>query len=141
MPVYAEEFTVATEVPIKIVNVTENVRQIVRRAGIKAGVVSVSTQHTTAAIRINENCPNLVQDLAAFFEQLVPQNGGYQHDIHTIDDRPNARSHLLAVLMGASETVPVRDGRVELGQWQSIFFVELDGPRPKRTVTVTVIGG
>ena len=98
------------------------------------GMCVVSTHHTTTAIIINENESGLRSDIADVLERLVPPLAGYQHD--RIDN--NADAHVKAILLGPSETIPIDRGRLVLGTWQRILFVELDGPRT-RTVRITVI--
>lgn len=140
MRFYSEKLTLATGTPIEIIDITKDVAAIVQRARVRNGFAVVATHHTTSAIRINEPCANLAEDLTVFFEKLVPRNDTYQHNVKSVDGRPNAHSHLLAWLMGASENIPLRNGELLLGRWQSLFFVELDGPRPERHVTATIIG-
>ncbi|MDN5311025.1 MAG: hypothetical protein PWP14_2419 [Methanolobus sp.] len=119
----------------ELIDITGNVKRHVTESGVKNGICIVSTMHTTTAIIINENEKGLVEDILSVLEKIVPQGAGYQHD--RIDN--NADSHLKAVLLGNSESIPVRDGRLVLGTWQSVFLAELDGPR-KRNIDITVIG-
>lgn len=119
----------------ELIDITGNVKRHVTESGVKNGICIVSTMHTTTAIVINENEKGLVEDILSVLEKIVPQGAGYQHD--RIDN--NADSHLKAVLLGNSESIPVRDGRLVLGTWQSVFLAELDGPR-KRNIDITVIG-
>ena len=93
-----------------------------------SGSVTIFVQHTTAGITINESEAGLLTDFESALSSLVPDSG-WQHD--RIDD--NADSHVRAMLVGPSETIPVENGTLKLGTWQSILFVECDGPR-KRTV-------
>ena len=94
------------------------------------------TKHSTSAICVNENEKGLLADFEKVLKDLVKENDNYRHDF--IDN--NAASHLRAFLLGSSETIPIVDGRLGLGTWQSIFFIELDGPRGNRTVELTFIG-
>ncbi|MDP2216129.1 MAG: secondary thiamine-phosphate synthase enzyme YjbQ [Methanolobus sp.] len=119
----------------ELIDITDHVKKHVTESGIQNGICIVSTMHTTTAIIINENEPGLVTDILTLRGRIVPEGAGYQHD--RIDN--NADAHLRAVLLGNSESIPIRDGRLVLGTWQSIFLAELDGPR-KRTVDITVIG-
>ena len=96
------------------------------------GVCTVFSQHTTMGVVVNEAESRLLDDLAVALDRLVP-NDGWQHD--EIDD--NADSHVRAMLVGESATVPVADGDLQLGRWQSILAVECDGPR-SRTLTIRV---
>lgn len=119
----------------ELIDITGNVKRHVTESGVKNGICIVSTMHTTTAIVINENEQGLVEDILPILEKIIPKGAGYQHD--RIDN--NADSHLKAVLLGNSESIPVRDGRLVLGTWQSVFLAELDGPR-KRNIDITVIG-
>ncbi|MCZ7397088.1 MAG: secondary thiamine-phosphate synthase enzyme YjbQ, partial [Candidatus Methanoperedens sp.] len=89
---------------------------------------------TTSSIIVNENERGLRTDILDMLKEIVPENKSYAHN--SIDN--NADSHLRAALLGMSETIPIEDGHLVLGTWQSIFFVELDGPRD-RSVNVTII--
>jgi secondary thiamine-phosphate synthase enzyme len=128
-----------TQGAIEFVDVTERVRSACAESGIRDGLATVYTTHTTAGVKINERCDRLQRDMRDFLEQVVPA-GDYRHDEDTVDGRPNGQGHLMALLMGASETIPVCGGKLMLGKWQSIFFLELDGPRKERQVTVRIVG-
>jgi secondary thiamine-phosphate synthase enzyme len=119
---------------IELVDITDKVENQVKESGVYEGICVVSTRHTTTAIIINENETGLRSDIVDVLEKLVPPSANYQHD--RIDN--NADAHLRAVLLGSSKTVPILNGRLVLGTWQRIFFIELDGPR-RRTVTITLI--
>ena len=129
---------------IQLHDITQRVRESVQTAGVLNGVVTIISQHTTTAITINENEARLLKDIDTFFTRLVPADQHYLHnDIHLRDcpdDEPeNAHSHLIAMLLGSSESIAVVDGELALGQWQSIMMVELDGPRTRK-VSVQVLG-
>jgi secondary thiamine-phosphate synthase enzyme len=115
------------------VDITDKISSVVRSSNIDEGMCTISTSHTTCAIIVNENESGLVSDIMELLEKLIPSNANYYHD--RIDN--NADAHLRAVLLGNSEMMPVRKGDLELGTWQSIFFVELDGPR-NRNVDIAV---
>ncbi|RNI12940.1 YjbQ family protein [Methanohalophilus sp. RSK] len=123
----------STSKHVEILDITDKVSGAVRSSNIDEGMCAISTSHTTCAIIVNEHESGLVSDIIELLEKLVPSSAGYYHD--RIDN--NADAHLRAVLLGNSETMPVRKGNLELGTWQSIFFVELDGPR-KRNVDIVV---
>ena len=106
---------------------------------VREGLVSVFTKHTTTAVKINERCDRLQQDMRAMLERAIPA-ANYRHDESTVDDRSNARGHLMSLMLNASETIPASGGKLMLGDWQALFFVELDGPRPRRSVLVTIVG-
>ncbi len=125
---------IQTTARTEIIDITDRVRALVKETGIKEGICVVSTRHTTGSIIVNENERGLRSDILDMLWSLVPENKSYAHN--SIDN--NADSHLRAVLLGMSETIPVEEGHLVLGTWQSIFFVELDGPR-NRSVNVTII--
>jgi len=117
----------------EVIDVTAEVAKIVAEAGVDEALCSVYVPHATAAIVINENDdPNLCGDLLDALDKLVPE-GVWQHD--RIDR--NGAAHIKAAILGPSETVPVREGRLLLGTWQAIMLVDLDGPRQRRVI-VTV---
>jgi isopentenyl-diphosphate delta-isomerase len=128
----------------QFLDITDDVSQIVARSGIRSGVVHVFSNHTTAAIRINENEPLLLEDFTRMLTRLIP-NGGYDHD--DLDRRPgvpadepiNGHAHCRHLLLSSSEAIPVVDGRPSLGPWQRVFLIELCSPR-QRQITVQVIG-
>lgn len=102
---------------------------------IKSGIVNIFSKHSTSAIVVNENESGLLNDLELMLGDLVSDKYSWQHD--RIDN--NAKSHLKSFLLSSSETIPISNGKLDLGTWQSIFFVELDGPRKNRTVNLTFI--
>ena len=113
---------------------------------ITFGQVTIFSQHTTAAIKINEAEPLLLQDLARTLRQFAPPNAFYEHNDfsrRTVnmneDECANGHAHCQHLFLSASETIPVIDGRLAMGQWQSIFLIELDHPRLRR-VLVNVVG-
>jgi secondary thiamine-phosphate synthase enzyme len=122
------EFTVSTDARLDVVDVTDDVAAAV--PDDRDGTVTVFVEHTTAGVVINEAEPRLLEDTRAFLSELVPDEG-WQHD--ELDG--NADSHLRSLLLGPSETIPVADGALSLGRWQSVLLVECDGPR-ERTVRV-----
>ena len=134
-------FVAETVEHVQFVDITEHVAQCVAAAGIQEGSVHVFSRHTTACIRINENEPLLLQDMVDLLERVAPIRGHYRHDdfgIRTVnlheDERVNGHSHCRSLLLGASETIPVSEGRLLLGQWQSVFLTELDGPAQREFV-------
>ena len=117
-------------------DITEQVRKIVERCGIKNGLVSVYAQGATAAIMIQENWDESVQnDVVTLLRKLIPR-GGWEHDRQD----GNADAHLKSGLVGPGETIPLIDGVLGLSTWQNIFFCEFDGPRKGRRIVATVIG-
>lgn len=134
--------TIARETvdPVQIIDITDEVRQTAAACGFEKGQITLVTQHTTAFININEQEPKLVEDMVIFLKRLVPKDGEYLHNIAPIDGRDNAHSHLMGLFMNSTETIPFESGKLLLGEWQSIFLVELDGPRPRRKVLMHILG-
>lgn len=122
------EFTVSTDERLCVQDVTDRVEDAL--SDDADGVCTVFVRHTTAGVCLNENEPRLVADIEQLLSDLVA-DGGWRHD--ELDG--NADSHLRALLVGNNVTIPVTDGSLDLGTWQSVLFVECDGPR-RRTVSV-----
>ena len=131
-----ETFTVSTRQRNEFVDITDRVRQLLRREALQQGFVVVYCPHTTAAITINENAdPDVVHDMLLWLERAVPKvQPGFRHG------EGNSDSHIKASLVGSSATVIVSDGDLVLGRWQGIYFCEFDGPR-QRTVHVKWVSG
>ena len=119
---------------IELIDITGRVKEQLAESGIENGICVISTKHTTTSVIVNENESGLVSDILKLLEKLVPAHAGYAHD--RIDN--NADAHLKAVLLGSSEALPVVDGKLLLGTWQSIFLAELDGPRSREVNVATV---
>ena len=130
---------------IEFIDITHDVEEIVKESKMQNGQVLVFSGHSTAGIAINENESLLLQDFQRLLYRLVPIDERYSHDLFELkrtarsDGRSNGHSHCKNLLIGASEIVPVEDGKMLLGEHQSIFLVEMDGAR-KRKVVVQVIG-
>jgi secondary thiamine-phosphate synthase enzyme len=127
-------------------DITDDVQAIVRDSGVTFGQVTVFSNHTTAAVRINENEPLLLRDMARVLRQIAPSNDYYEHNDfgrRTVNMNPdecaNGHAHCQHLFLASSETIPVIDGRAALGQYQRVFLIELDHPRMRR-VLVTVVG-
>jgi len=119
----------------ELVDITEQVRQVVRRAGFSNGLIALYAQGATAALMIQENWDDSVQtDVVRFLRKLIPQ-GIWLHDRQD----GNGDAHLKAGLVGPSETIPLIDGQLGLSRWQNIFFCEFDGPRSKRSIVCTIL--
>lgn len=119
----------------ELIDITEQVRAIVRESGIKNGLINVYAQGATAAIMIQENWDESVPlDVVNLLRKLIPP-GVWLHD----QQDGNGDAHLKAGLVGPSETIPILDGQLGLSTWQGIFFCEFDGPRSTRTVICTVL--
>ncbi|MBD0362458.1 MAG: YjbQ family protein [Coleofasciculus sp. C3-bin4] len=144
MQIINEVIEVETDEGIGIYNITAQVAKLIQVSEIKNGQVLVFSRHTTTALAINENEERLLEDVKVHLRKLASPSDRYLHnDLHLRDvpeDEPmNAHSHLMAMMLSTSEVVPVVDGQLALGTWQSILFFELDGPR-KRTVFVQITG-
>lgn len=124
----------STKESIELIDITREVQALVSQGRVESGLCVVSTRHTTTGIVINENEAGLKSDILNLLDRLVPRGKGYLHD--RIDH--NAHAHLRATLLCSSVTVPIEDGALALGTWQSIIFVECDGPR-RREVAVSVL--
>jgi len=128
---------IRTPAQVAVVIVTSDCRQALSHSGIARGIAVFSVPHTTCGLCVNEDEPGLRRDLehlASGLVDLVKPKTGFQHD--RIDN--NARAHLTAVLFGHSLTLPVADGTLSLGTWQSVFLMEIDGPRARRLDMVFV---
>src|SRR3989440_12530743 len=138
MSVVTKDFTVATKGK-GTYEITDKIEAIVRESKIESGVVTVFTQHTSCSLIVMENAdPTARRDLEEFFERLVPENADYfEHDAEGADDMP---SHIRMVLTRTSETIPIVDGRMQLGPWQGIFLFEHRRAAHRRKIVVTVMG-
>ena len=131
-----EDITLSTSKKQELIDITGKINTIIKKSKIKNGFCNIFTAHATAAIIINENYdPNICLDLLDALNKLVP-DGIWRHD--RIDG--NADSHIKSAILGPSETIPIKDGKLELGRWQSVMFTELDGPRSNRKIIVTILG-
>lgn len=144
MPIINQLIEVETSQGINIHNITPQIEKIISSIPVQNGQVLVFSRHTTTALAINENEERLLEDVKVFFEKLAPKSERYLHnDLHLRDvpeDEPmNAHSHLMAMMLSTSEVIPLVDGKLALGTYQSILFFELDGPR-KRTVFCQISG-
>ncbi len=144
MKFLSQTINIRTEKGPQFIDITERIEEAARESGVSNGFVVVFSRHTTAAIRINENEPALLADMERMLEQIAPCKAEYKHNefAHAFSDngeRPNGHSHCQHLLLGASEAVPVVDGKLIVGQWQRIFLIELDHGRD-REVVVQLIG-
>lgn len=135
MRTWFKELSFSTRKQREIVDVTDEVLDAVRESGIKIGLLAVQLPHATASLVLNENEGGLKQDLLNKLDDFAPVRGGYQHD--RIDD--NAHAHLKSTFIGSSCVLPITDGCVVRGTWQSFLVIEQDGPRTRKLV-VFVMG-
>ena len=144
MKVISSFIELKTRPGIALHDLMVDLKKSVAQAGVKNGFVTVTSQHTTTAIAINENEERLVEDVKTFLSRLIPPGDKYLHNDIELrdcpDDEPeNAHSHLAAMLLGSSEVISLLEGELTLGQYQSVMLYELDGPRTRK-VNVQVFG-
>jgi secondary thiamine-phosphate synthase enzyme len=133
--VHSDTIQVGTKKNRQLIDITAEVGRVVSESRVSEGIALIFTTHTTTGLYINEREGGLMEDLEGVLETLVPCTGDYRHD--RVDD--NAASHIQCILLSPSLTVPIGNGKLSLGTWQSVFLAERDGPR-RRTVIVKVVG-
>jgi secondary thiamine-phosphate synthase enzyme len=118
------------------VNITAQVEEVVRRSGIRHGLVLVNPMHITAAVYVNDDEPGLIADLDDWLERLAPHEpvSAYRHNV----DEDNADAHLKRQLMAHQVVLPITDGKLDLGPWEQVFYAEFDGRRRKRVVVKAI---
>jgi len=141
LQLYLETILYKTRERLELINITRDLNEVVRKHGLKAGFIIVQSLHTTTAVFINEFQQALVDDMKSFLERLVGRLDYWRHNDPRLSecDRQNAASHLRAMVLGHTLSLPVRNGELMLGNWQSVILAELDGPR-ERSVQVQVLG-
>jgi secondary thiamine-phosphate synthase enzyme len=139
--VRADTLTVQTEDRVELTDITDSVLELVRRSGVREGIVSLWSMHTTFAVFMNEAQRALHADIKRLLETMVDRDADWMHNDpeHSDCDRFNADAHLRAMLLGHSLTLQVSGGEAVLGQWQRVLVAELDGPR-SRTLRVQIMG-
>lgn len=137
---------ITTENPTEFVDVTQQLEALVTEAGIDTGLVHAQSLHTTTGLVVNEHEPLLLEDFAGLLAKAAPHDNAYRHDdltVRTVNltpgERPNGHAHCRALLLGTSVSLNVAGGLLQLGRWQRVFLVELDGPRT-RDVSVLLFG-
>lgn len=135
-----------TKEQLEFVDLTDRIKEFVKESGIKEGIVNVQSLHTSAGIIVNENEPLLLDDLRDNLKKTAPESINYRHDDLTKrtvnvcpDECINGHSHCKAIHLLVSATMNLIGGELQLGQWQRIFFIELDRAR-KRMVQIQIIG-
>ena len=126
---------------MQLINITERINEIVRKSGVRDGIVHLQSLHTTTAVFLNEWQDALIHDAKTFFDSVVNGQGYWRHNDpeHSDCERRNADSHLRGMVMGQTLCLQVRNSAVLLGTWQSIILAEFDGPR-SRSMSVQVSG-
>jgi len=137
---------IATEHHTEFIDLTQSLQEFLGDSGVMTGLLNVQSLHTTAAIVVNESEPLLLEDFDGLLYKIAPDTLPYLHDDETIrtvnlnpGERPNGSSHCKALVLGTSVCLNVVDGRLQLGRWQRVFLVELDGPRT-RDISVLLMG-
>ncbi len=131
--VFNTSLTFSTKGEIDFIDLTDKVQEIVAKSGAKNGIVHVFAPHATGILILTESEYSLLNDIKAFLEEIVPKHKAYHHP-------SNAHSHLRSMLLPPDKTLPIVNGRVEFGTWQSLVFVETDVHSRRRTVIIQVIG-
>jgi secondary thiamine-phosphate synthase enzyme len=138
--------SVVTRDPVEFVDITPALASVVEGLGLRDGVLTVYTRHTTTGLLINEHEPLLFSDLQAMFERLIREDGPFAHDDFdrrtvnlTPGERRNGWAHCRAALLRTSESIPVADAQLSLGRWQRVLLVEFDGGQ-RRDIAVTLQG-
>lgn len=141
LQMYLETIIYKTRERLELINITRDLNELIQKRGMKAGFIIVQSLHTTTAVFINEFQQALLDDMKAVLEKLVGRLDYWRHNDPRLSecDRKNADSHLKAMLLGHTLSLPVRNGALALGTWQSIILAELDGPR-ERAIHVQVLG-
>lgn len=126
---------------MQLLNITDRINEVVRRSGIRDGIVHLQSLHTTTGVFLSEWQDALIEDVKKFLDDLILREAYYRHNDpdHSDCERRNADSHLRGMLMGQTLSLQVRNAKVLLGTWQSIILAEFDGPR-SRSVAVQVSG-
>jgi len=139
--VFSKTILVETKERTELVNLTDEIRRMVEATGVVDGYVQVSSLHTTAGLFINEWQDALLVDIKSMLEQIVPRENYYKHNDpeYSDCDRHNADSHLRNVVLGHNLSVPIGEGKLVLGQWQSVILAEFDGPNGRK-VFIQVFG-
>lgn len=133
MKVFNEKVVFSTKDPIDLVDLTGKVHEVVRKSGIKNGLIHVFAPHATGVLILTEHEPRLDRDVKDFLEKLVPKHSGYHHP-------SNAHAHLRSMLLPPDRTLPIIDGEAVFGTWQSLVFVETDVHPRQRTILMQAIG-
>jgi secondary thiamine-phosphate synthase enzyme len=136
MKTHTEYLTVNTRKHREYVHITPQVEAAVKKSGVKEGLCFVSPMHITAAVYVNDNESGLLQDIDEWLENLAPFREDYKHH-QTGED--NGDSHLKAMLLHHETTLPITNGKLDLGTWQRVFYAEFDGQRSKRVI-IKILG-
>ena len=134
--IFKDKITINSSKRFEIIDITSKIQSVIDENTINSGIINIFSKHSTSAIIVNENEKGLLLDFERSLNDIIPNDNSYKHDI--IDN--NADSHLKSFFLGSSESIPINDKKLAIGTWQSVFFIELDGPRNNRTIELTIIG-
>ena len=135
---HTEYLTFNTKSKIEFLNITDTIRKVVKKSGIKEGLCLVNAMHITASVFINDEESGLKQDFKEWLEGLAPFD--LERYRHNLTGEDNAHAHLKRTVMGREVIIAITDGKLDFGPWEEVFYGEFDGKRPKR-ILVKVIGG
>jgi len=135
--VHGGELRLSTDGNGDTIDITAGVQSVVEQAGVEAGLVCVFVPGSTAAVTTMEYEPGGVHDLGEALDRLIPREGQYEHN--RLNHDTNSHAHIRAAIVGPSETLPVRGGRLALGTWQQVVLVDFDDRARQRTVVVQVL--
>ena len=133
MKIFNESLRLSTLGEIELFDISDQVQSVVGKSGVRSGIAHVFAPHATGMLILTEYEPSLITDVKNALEKLIPKRGDYSHP-------SNAHSHLRSMLFSPDKTLPVIDGRIVLGTWQSLVFVETDTHPRQRTIIVQVLG-
>ena len=138
MAIHTGNLTFSTRGDGDVIDLTEGLRSVLGSSGVTNGMISVFVPGSTAAVTAMEFERGGVQDLRTTLDRLIPAEGSYEHN--RLNNDTNSHAHIRAAIVGPSETLPVRDGRLDLGTWQQVVLIDFDDRPRQRTVLVQVIG-
>ena len=133
MKVVSKNIVFSTKGEIELINLTGKVHDVVKKSGVKNGLIHVFAPHATGVIILTEHEPSLDKDVKDFLEKIIPKHGNYKHP-------SNAHSHLRSMLLSPDKTLPIINGQAVFGTWQSLVFVETDVYPRRRTIIMQVLG-
>lgn len=134
---YRKQINITTKNKEEVINISSEVSEIVRESGIQEGLVLVFPLHTSSAVYLSDSDPSLTEDFCSVLKDLVPEGQGYLHD--QVDYKKNADAHMKANLSGHHIVLPLTAGKLDLGVYQTLYYAEFDGTRPKE-ILVKILG-
>jgi len=134
--IFKDKIKINSSKRTEIRDITLEVQSAIDKSKVNNGIINIFSKHSTSAIVVNENEKGLLSDFERILKDIVPNDNSYQHDV--IDN--NADSHLRSFFIGSSQSIPINNKKLAIGTWQSVFFIELDGPRNSRIIELTIIG-